>query len=311
MFVPETYGLALLLMILCMICWGSWANTFKLAGKVRFELFYWDYALGVFMMAVILALTLGSWHGGDDAFFNNLTQATGPRIALAMAAGTIFNLANILLVGAIAIAGMTIAFPVAIGAALVIGTVLTYIVDRTGNPAMLFAGVGLAVVAILDNQYEDAIGHCGLVQRSFGDQRYCLQVMAVASMLDEDYEGAAGYFNHMNEVWPEADYGRLGLAQIHLVRGEMEPANALLNDVFERRSTVPEPDWRDHWVVAAVLAMRGEKQAAVAELERTLESDRIYFAWDAFEPAFSNLHDDERFAHYLAASRQNGDTSGH
>lgn len=149
MFVPETYGLALLLMILCMTCWGSWANTFKLAGKVRFELFYWDYAIGVFLMAVILALTLGSWHGGEDAFFNNLTQATGSRIALAMAAGTIFNLANILLVGAIAIAGMAIAFPVSIGAALVIGTVLTYFVDRTGNPAMLFLGVALAVVAIL------------------------------------------------------------------------------------------------------------------------------------------------------------------
>ncbi len=149
MFVPETYGLALLLMILCMICWGSWANTFKLAGKVRFELFYWDYAVGVFVMAIILALTLGSWHGGEDAFFNNLTQATGSRIALAMAAGTIFNIANILMVGAIAIAGMAIAFPVAIGAALVIGTILTYIVDRTGNPAMLFAGVGLAIVAIL------------------------------------------------------------------------------------------------------------------------------------------------------------------
>lgn len=149
MFVPETYGLALLLMILCMICWGSWANTFKLAGKVRFELFYWDYALGVFLMAIILALTLGSWHGGEDAFFNNLTQASGSRMALAMAAGTIFNVANILLVGAIAIAGMAIAFPVSIGAALVIGTVLTYFVDRTGNPGMLFAGVGLAVVAIL------------------------------------------------------------------------------------------------------------------------------------------------------------------
>ncbi len=149
MFEPETYGFALLLMIVCMFCWGSWANTFKLAGKVRFELFYWDYAVGVFVMAVILALTLGSWHGGEDAFFNNLTEDTGSRIALAMAAGTIFNLANILLVGAIAIAGMAIAFPVAIGAALVIGTVLTYIVDRTGNPAMLFAGVGLAIVAIL------------------------------------------------------------------------------------------------------------------------------------------------------------------
>lgn len=149
MFVAETYGLALLLMILCMTCWGSWANTFKLAGKVRFELFYWDYAIGVFLMAVILALTLGSWHGGEDAFINNLGQATGSRIALAMAAGTVFNVANILLVGAIAIAGMAVAFPVSIGAALVIGTLLTYAVDRTGNPVMLFLGVGLAVVAIL------------------------------------------------------------------------------------------------------------------------------------------------------------------
>jgi len=149
MFVPETYGLALLLMIVCMTCWGSWANTFKLAGDVRFELFYWDYALGVFVMAVILALTMGSWTGGEDAFFRNLTEATGSRITLAMLAGTIFNVANILLVGAIAIAGMAIAFPVAIGAALVIGTVLTYVVDRTGNPSMLFAGVGLAIVAIL------------------------------------------------------------------------------------------------------------------------------------------------------------------
>ena len=160
MFVPETYGLALFLMIVTMTCWGSWANTFKLAGKVRFELFYWDYAIGVFIMAVILALTLGSWHGGEDAFFNNLTEASGSRMALAMAAGTIFNLANILLVGAIAIAGMAVAFPVSIGAALVIGTVLTYVVDRTGNPAMLFAGVGLAIVAIIADSlaYKDLSG---------------------------------------------------------------------------------------------------------------------------------------------------------
>ena len=149
MFVPETYGLALFLMILCMICWGSWANTFKLAGDIRFELFYWDYALGVFIMAILLALTAGSWHGGESAFFNNLGQATGPRIGLALMAGTIFNLANILLVGAIAIAGMAIAFPVAIGAALVIGTVLTYFVDQSGNPTLLFAGVALAVIAVI------------------------------------------------------------------------------------------------------------------------------------------------------------------
>ena len=149
MFIPETYALALFLMILCMTCWGSWANTFKLAGDVRFELFYWDYALGVFIMAVILAVTMGSFYGGEDAFFNNLTDATGSRIGLALVGGTIFNLANILLVGAIAIAGMAVAFPVAIGAALVIGTLLTFAVDRTGNAVMLFTGVGLAVIAVI------------------------------------------------------------------------------------------------------------------------------------------------------------------
>ena len=149
MFVPETYGLALFLMILCMTCWGSWANTFKLAGDVRFELFYWDYALGVFLMAVLLAVTLGSWHGGDDAFFANLVATSGARIALALAAGTIFNLANLLLVGAIAIAGMAVAFPVAIGVALVVGTVLTFLVDRSGDPTLLFAGVALAVIAVI------------------------------------------------------------------------------------------------------------------------------------------------------------------
>ena len=111
MFIPESYGLALLLMIICMICWGSWANTYKLTKDVRFELFYWDYAIGIFVMALLLAFTLGSWTGGDQAFIPNLTQATGPRLGLAMLGGTVFNLANILLVAAIAIAGLSVAFP--------------------------------------------------------------------------------------------------------------------------------------------------------------------------------------------------------
>jgi len=136
-------------MIICAICWGSWANTYKLTKDVRFELFYWDYAIGIFVMAVLLAFTLGSWGGGEEAFLPNLVQATGPRLGLAMLGGIVFNLANILLVGAIAIAGLAVAFPVAIGTALVLGTILTYLVQRTGNPALLFAGVALALVAII------------------------------------------------------------------------------------------------------------------------------------------------------------------
>lgn len=137
------------MMIICTICWGSWANTYKLAKDVRFELFYWDYALGIFVMAVILAFTLGSWSGGEESFLANLADASGRRITLAMLGGIVFNLANILLVAAIAIAGLAVAFPVAIGTALVLGTVLTYLVQRTGNPILLFAGVALALVAII------------------------------------------------------------------------------------------------------------------------------------------------------------------
>ena len=151
MFIPESYGLALLLMIICMICWGSWANTYKLTKDVRFELFYWDYAIGIFVMALILAFTLGSWQGGPDSFMANLESATGNRILQAMIGGTVFNLANILLVAAIAIAGLAVAFPVAIGTALVLGTVWAYIEEPKGNATLIAIGVALAVAAIISD----------------------------------------------------------------------------------------------------------------------------------------------------------------
>ena len=149
MFIPESYGFALLLMIICMICWGSWANTYKLTKDVRFELFYWDYAIGIFVMALLLAFTLGSWSGGEQAFMPNLMQATGSRLGLAMVGGTVFNLANILLVAAISIAGLAVAFPVAIGTALVVGTIVTYLVEPKGDVGLLATGVVLALVAII------------------------------------------------------------------------------------------------------------------------------------------------------------------
>lgn len=158
MFIPESYGLSLLLMIVCMVCWGSWANTYKMTRNVRFELFYFDYAFGIFGTALLIAFTLGSWTGGPDSFIPNLAQATGPRIGLALLGGVVFNLANILLVAAIAIAGLAVAFPLAIGTALVLGTLLTYLVQRTGDPLLLFLGVGLAVLAII----ADALAYRGL-----------------------------------------------------------------------------------------------------------------------------------------------------
>jgi glucose uptake protein len=133
-----------------MLCWGSWANTQKLAStEWRFQLFYWDYALGVLLLSLLLAFTLGS-HGSDGrGFLIDLAQADGKWLGSAFLGGIVFNLANILLVAAIDIAGMAVAFPIGIGLALVLGVVTTYLAKPEGNIPMLAAGVGCVMIAIV------------------------------------------------------------------------------------------------------------------------------------------------------------------
>jgi glucose uptake protein len=135
-------------MILSMICWGSWANTFKLTRGVRFELFYWDYALGLAAATWVFAALAGPGPDGL-AFPGNLTAASSTALAEAAAAGVVFNLANLLLVAAIAMAGLAVAFPVAIGTALIVGTALTFFVDRKGSPLLITMGVAFAALAIV------------------------------------------------------------------------------------------------------------------------------------------------------------------
>jgi len=125
MFVVHSYPLAVLFCVLTMFCWGSWANTRKLASKEwRFELFYWDYALGVLLLTLALGLTLGSSGTEGRSFVADLSQASSASIGSALLGGAIFNLANILLVAAIEIAGMAVAFPVGIGLALILGVIV-------------------------------------------------------------------------------------------------------------------------------------------------------------------------------------------
>ncbi|HUS08720.1 MAG TPA: hypothetical protein VMZ52_20620 [Bryobacteraceae bacterium] len=148
MILPTTYATALLLTILTMICWGSWANTFKLTKKWRFELFYFDFAMGVLVAAVVAAYTFGSM--GDDLSFGDNMLITGKRqLAMGFAAGVIFNLANMLLVAAISLSGLAVAFPVAIGLAMVIGVVCNYIINPQGSPFLLFSGSLLILIAIV------------------------------------------------------------------------------------------------------------------------------------------------------------------
>jgi len=150
MYTPHSLEIALLMMITSAVCWGSWANTFKGVKNYRFELFYWDYALGIFLISLILAFTMGSTSAGDPAsFLNNVHSADSSNIVYMLIAGAIFNLANLLLVAGIDMAGLAVAFPVSIGIALVVGVVSSYALQPRGNLALLAGGVACAVVAVI------------------------------------------------------------------------------------------------------------------------------------------------------------------
>jgi len=149
MFTPQTFPFALVMMITSAICWGSWANTYKGVKNYRFELFYWDYAVGIFLMALIWGHTLGSTGHDASSLMNNIHAAGTSNVIYALIGGAIFNLANLLLVAAIDMAGLAVAFPIAIGIALVVGTVLSYILQPKGNAMLLALGVICALVAVI------------------------------------------------------------------------------------------------------------------------------------------------------------------
>jgi glucose uptake protein len=150
MFIPQSYQLAIILCFITMICWGSWGNTQKLAGKSwRFELFYWDYVLGILLFSLILGFSMGSTGESGRGFIQDIKQAEPHNIMQAMIGGLIFNASNILLVAAMAIAGMAVAFPVGVGIALALGVIINYVYTPHGNPNILFGGVALIVVAII------------------------------------------------------------------------------------------------------------------------------------------------------------------
>ena len=152
MFILDSYSMAVFFCVITMLCWGSWANTQKLAASSwRFELFYWDYVIGMLLFTLALAFTLGSSGHAGRPFLEDFAQADHANLHNAMIGGVIFNAANILLVAAIAIAGMSVAFPVGIGIALVLGVVVNYADDPKGNAPLLFTGVALIAIAILLN----------------------------------------------------------------------------------------------------------------------------------------------------------------
>jgi len=148
MFTPQSFGVAMWMILITAICWGSWANTFKGVRNYRFELFYWDYVVGIFLATLVYAFTMGSSGHDSSSFLNNVRAADFSNIGWILLAGAIFNLANLLLVAGIDMAGLAIAFPVSIGIALVVGVILSFLQQPKGNVVMLSAGVLCAVIAV-------------------------------------------------------------------------------------------------------------------------------------------------------------------
>ena len=171
MYYCDNYSLAVGFCVITMLCWGSWGNTQKLAGRTwRYELFYWDYVIGVLVFALVSGLTAGSFGGGAWSFLGNLREASLGNLGSAFLGGVVFNAANILLAAAISIAGMSVAFPVGIGLALVLGVIVNYVGSPKGDATLLFGGVGLIVLAILCNAwaYAAKAGGSGAPGRATG-----------------------------------------------------------------------------------------------------------------------------------------------
>jgi len=238
MIVLNSYGIAVFLLIITMLCWGSWANTQKLVSGAKwpFQLFYWDYSIGIILMALIFGFTMGSMGTGGRGFMEDLGQASSQALIFALLGGVVFNLANILIVAAIDIAGMSVAFPIGIGIALVEGTLINYISDPTGNPVLIFSGVAAITVAII----LDAVAYRRLPQQGDKTPAKGIMISIVGGLL-------MGLFFYLVQVAITPDFSQPE-------PGKMEPFAAVF--VFSLGLFLSNFIWNS-WVMARPFA--GEK----------------------------------------------------
>lgn len=237
MFVVENYNVAVVFCVVTMLCWGSWANTQKLvASNWRFELFYWDYVIGIILFSGMLGLTLGNMGSDGRPFLEDLSQADNSNLLSAFIGGIVFNLANILLVAAISIAGMAVAFPVGIGLALAIGVVVNYVQAPIGNQSLLFGGVGLIIVAILLN----AFAYRRMMQGSSGVSTKGLALSIVSGCLMGLFYKYVAASMYPDFTMPEA--GKLGpYAAVFIFSLGIGMSNFIFNSFIMARPFVGSP----------------------------------------------------------------------
>jgi glucose uptake protein len=236
----ESYPVAVAMCIITMLCWGSWANTQKLASKEwRFQLYYWDYAIGVFLLSLILAFTMGSTGTAGRGFLADLGQADSKWLGSAFLGGVIFNLSNILLVAAIDIAGLAVAFPVGVGLALVLGVITTYVAKPEGNVPLLAIGVAAVVIAIL----LDALAYKRLSQSDRKAPMKGIVLAVVAGVLmGWFYSFVAGSMGAIEPATKALEAGKLSpYTAIVLFSAGLLVSNFLWNSILMAKPFVGDP----------------------------------------------------------------------
>lgn len=241
MFIINSYLLAVVFCFITMMCWGSWGNTQKLAAKSwRYELFYWDYVIGMFLFSVLICFTMGSFGSEGRPFIEDITQVSLKNVGSIILGGIIFNASNILLSASTSIAGLSVAFPLGVGLSLVLGTVINYIGAPKGNPVILFLGVALIVIAVICNGIASGkVQQNNEEQQKNGKKGIILAVVA-GTLMAFFYRFVAAAMDLDNFASPAAGKATPYTAIFIFSIGVMV-SNFLFNTLVMRRPFVGEP----------------------------------------------------------------------
>jgi glucose uptake protein len=149
MYLPASYSSSLLILILAGVCWGSWANTQKLARPRRYELYSFDFILGLLAISAAAAFTFGSWNAAELTFQENFLVTGYRNIAWALGAGMVFSIGYTFLTAALSVSGLAVAFPVSMGIAVVVGAAWDFTTGIQKGALLALSGCLLVLIAIV------------------------------------------------------------------------------------------------------------------------------------------------------------------
>ncbi len=240
MFIINSYALAVVFCFITMLCWGSWGNTQKLAGKTwRYELFYWDYVIGMVLFSLLLGFTMGSTGTEGRSFVADLSQASPAAVGWVILGGVIFNASNIMLSASTSLAGMSVAFPLGCGLALVLGVINNYLEQSKGNPMLLALGVLFVVVAIICNGM--AAGRVSKQGNSGANSKKGIILAIVAGLLMSTFYRFVVKGMDINNFEQPAEGMLTPYSAIFIFSLGVLASNLLLNTYVMKRPFVGEP----------------------------------------------------------------------